>query len=140
MDRRELNISHMPIMRFISIVAIAIFALIARSALARDKTMAVWSAGHTSAISDDELIRHAVASPGPPYPEEARKAKITGSGLYELRINKAGAVTDVVVVKSSRSAALDNAARATFRKWRFRPGILTTVRIPVSWSVNPVRD
>ena len=140
MTKRELNISYMPGMRFISILTVAMVALIAPPARAADKTTAVWSDGHTSAISDEELIRHAVASPGPAYPEEARQAKMTGSGLYELRINKAGAVTEVVIVKSSRSAVLDNAAKGTFRKWRFKPGIFTSVRIPVSWAANPVRD
>jgi TonB family protein len=140
MARRELNISQMRMMRFISLLAIAMSALVGSSALAADKTTAVWNDGRTSAISDEELIRRTVASPGPPYPKEAREAKMTGSGLYELRINKAGAVTEVVIVKSSRSAVLDSAAKTTFRKWRFKPGIFTMVRIPVSWSVNPVRD
>ena len=84
-------------------------------------------------------MRYATASPGPAYPEEAQKAKTAGSGLYELRINKGGTVTEVVVLKSSGSAVLDNAARSAFRKWRFKPAIFTRVRLPVSWSVNRVR-
>jgi TonB family protein len=124
--------------RLFSLVAMIAFAL--SSALAADETTALWADGHTSALSDEELVRYAIASPGPPYPEEAQKAKLTGSGLYELRINKAGAITGVVIVKSSGSAVLDNAAKATFRKWRFKPGIFTSARIPVSWSVNRVRD
>jgi TonB family protein len=110
------------------------------SAAGAATSTAVWSDGHTSSLTDEELVRNALASPGVPFPEEARKAKMTGSGLYELRINKAGTVTEVVVVKSSRNAVLDNAAKTTFRKWRFKPGAFTSVRIPVSWSVNPVRD
>jgi TonB family protein len=119
---------------------VAIVALAVSSAVAAEKTTATWSDGHTSAISDEELMRHALASPSAGYPEEAQKAKLSGSGLYELRINKAGAITGVVVVKSSGSAVLDSAAKAIFRKWRFKPGTFTSVRIPVSWSVNPVRD
>ena len=108
-------------------------------AQAAQKTMAVWSDGHTSELSDEELIRYALASPGPPFPEEAQKKKLSGSGLYELRINKAGTPTDVAVLKSSGSAVLDNAATATFKKWRFKPAIFRTIRVPVSWSVNRVR-
>ena len=120
--------------------AVAIIAILGPlAALAAENTTAVWSDGHSSPLSDEELIRYAVASPGPGYPEEAQKTKITGSGLYELRINKAGATTEVVVVKSSGSAVLDNAARSTFLKWRFKPAIFTRVRVPVSWSVNRVR-
>jgi TonB family protein len=106
---------------------------------AAEKTTAVWSDGHTSTVSDEELMRYAVSSPGAAYPEEAQKAKIAGSGLYELRISKAGATTEVVIIKSSGSAVLDNAAKNAFKKWRFKPAIFTRVRIPVSWSVNRVR-
>jgi TonB family protein len=107
---------------------------------AAEKTTAVWSDGHSSALSDEELIRYALASPSAGYPEAARKAKMTGSGLYELQINKAGTTTGVAIVKSSGKAVLDQAARSAFLKWRFKPGIFTSVRIPISWSVNPVRD
>jgi TonB family protein len=127
-------------MRSFSICAAALFALAVSPAQAADKTTAVWRDGHTSTLSDEELVGQALESPTTPYPKEAREAKTTGSGLYELRINQAGAVTEVVIVKSSRSAVLDNAAKTTFRKWRFKPGRIASVRIPVAWSVNPVRD
>lgn len=101
--------------------------------------MAIWSDGHTSTLSDEELMRCALASPSAGYPEAAQKAKVTGSGLYELQIGKAGTATGVAIVKSSGSAVLDQAARSAFLKWRFKPGIFSRVRIPVSWSVNSVR-
>jgi TonB family protein len=125
----------MRILRFICVIAFA-----GSSALAADGTTAVWSDGHASALSDEELMRYAVASPSAGYPEVAQKAKMTGSGLYELQINKAGATTGVTTVKSSRSAVLDQAARSAFLKWRFKPGVFSRVRVPVSWTVNPVRN
>lgn len=109
------------------------------SALAADETTAVWSDGHSSALSDEELTRYATASPGAGYPEAAQKANLSGSGLYELQINKAGKATAVTIVKSSKSAVLDQAARSAFLKWRFKPGIFKSVRVPVSWSVKRVR-
>jgi TonB family protein len=115
------------------------FAVMIPAVFAAENATAVWSDGHTSAVSDEELVRYALASPGPAFPEEAQKAKIAGSGLYELRINKAGATTEVVIVKSSGSAVLDNAAKNAFKKWRFKPATFTRVRVPVSWSVNRVR-
>jgi TonB family protein len=102
------------------------------------ETTAVWSDGHGSALSDEELTRYALASPGAGYPEAAQKAKVTGSGLYELQINQAGATTRVAIVKSW-SAVLDQAATAAFKKWRFKPWVFRSVRIPVSWSVNRVK-
>jgi TonB family protein len=81
-------------------------------------------------------MKYAVASPGPGYPEEAQKSKAVGSGLYELRINKAGKVTEVAIVRSSGSRVLDQAARSAFMKWRFRPALFVRVRLPVSWAAN----
>src|SRR6476646_5851076 len=118
------------------IPVLAMFAFAASSTLAADNTTAVWSDGHTSSLSDEELVQNTLASPGPPYPEAAQKAKMTGSGFYELRINKAGTITSVVIVKSSGNDVLDKAATTTFRRWRFKPGIFTSVRIPVSWSAH----
>jgi TonB family protein len=127
----------MPTCRFVLPLLVAL--IFSPHGFAADGTTAVWSDGHTSTVSDEELMHYALASPGAPYPEEAQKTKTTGSGIYELRINKAGATTEVVIVKSSSSAVLDNAAKNAFQKWRFRPGIFTRVRVPVIWSVNRVR-
>ena len=112
---------------------------ISSDAFAAEKTTAVWGDGHGSALSDEELVQYAIASPSAGYPEAAQKAKMTGSGLYELQINKAGTITAVAIVKSSGSAVLDQAARSAFLKWRFKPGVFRSVRIPVSWSVNRVQ-
>jgi TonB family protein len=125
----------MPVLRLASI-----FLLLAASPLlAAEQTLAIWSDGHISNLSDEELVRYAAASPGAGYPEAAQKAKLTGSGLYELQINKDGRTTAVTIVKSSKSAVLDQAAKSAFLKWRFRPGVFTRVRVPVTWSVNRVR-
>jgi len=121
-----------------SLTAVLVLSL-SSTAFAAEKTTAVWSDGHSSALSDEELMQYAVASPGAGYPEEAQKANITGSGLYELQINKAGATTSVAMVKSSGSGVLDQAAWSAFLKWRFKPGVFSRVRVPVSWSVNRVR-
>jgi TonB family protein len=128
----------MSVSRFLILITLAVF--FSSGASAAEKTMAVWSDGRTSALSDEVLMRYAVASPSAGYPEVAQKAKVTGSGLYELQINKAGATTGVAIVKSSGSAVLDQAARSAFLKWRFKPGVFSRVRVPVSWTVNPVRD
>jgi TonB family protein len=124
-------------LRFLRVIALG--TLLSSQALAADPTTAIWSDGHTSAVSDEELMRYALASPAAAYPEDARKARTTGSGLYELRISKSGVTTEVAIVKTSRSAVLDNAAKSTFLKWRFKPGVFSRVRVPVSWTVNRVQ-
>ncbi len=124
--------------RFLFVIAV-LPSLCPNQVFAADQTTAVWSDGHTSSLSDEELIRNTLASPGPAYPEAAQKAKMTGSGLYELRINKAGMITSVVIIKSSGNDVLDKAAKTTFRRWRFKPGVFTSVRVPVSRAAKRIR-
>jgi TonB family protein len=114
-------------------------ALCVCTALAVPETTAMWSDGHKSVLSDEELVRYATASPGAGYPEEAQKKKLAGSGVYEIQVNKSGIPTAVAIVKSSGSAVLDQAARSAFLKWRFKAGVFHSVRVPVSWSVNRVK-
>jgi TonB family protein len=114
-------------------------AITADGVAAQPAATAVWQDGHNSALSDEQLLHYAVTSPPVPFPEEAQKSNLTGSGLYELSVDKSGRTTAVAVVKSSRSKVLDQTAVATFRRWRFKPGVFTRVRVPVSWSVNRVR-
>ena len=125
-------------LRFLLVVTLA-FSLWNGTAFGAEQTTAVWSDGHTSALSDEDLVRYATASPGAGYPEAAQKAQLSGSGLYELQINKAGVTTSVTVLKSSGQPVLDQAARSAFLKWRFKPGVFSRVRVPVSWSVKRVR-
>jgi TonB family protein len=128
----------MPTCRFV--LALLLALTLSHRALAADGTTAVWSDGHASALQDEELVKYALTKHWPGYPPAAQKTKTVGSGLYELRIDKAGVIKTVVIVKSSGSDVLDKAAMTAFRMWRFKPGIFISVRIPVSWSANPVRD
>src|SRR5437588_6128518 len=111
-----------------SLIAVLAFCL-SSAAFAAERATAVWGDGHTSGLSDEELMRYALASPSAGYPEEAQKKKITGSGLYELRMHLTGKVTEVAVVKSSGSRVLDQAARNAFMKWQFKPAIFRAIRV-----------
>lgn len=123
------------LVRFITVVAILgmVFPLAAGAA---EQTTAVWSDGHTSSLSDEELMRYAIASPGPGYPEEAQRSQLAGGGLYELRIDKTGKTTAVAIVKSSGSPVLDQAAKNAFIKWRFKPAVFVRIRLPVTWAAR----
>ena len=79
----------------------------------------------------------AINSPRPPYPYEARAHKITGSGVIVANVDTAcGNVTDASVAKVLGSSILDNAAVSTFRRWRFRPGSVSKVRIPITFTLT----
>ena len=79
----------------------------------------------------------ALNAPRPEYPYEARRQKITGDGVVVMSVDPgSGSVTGVTMAKSTGSAFLDNAAIAGFRRWRFKPGSVSTVTCPVTFTLS----
>jgi periplasmic protein TonB len=79
----------------------------------------------------------ALYAPRPQYPYEARSRHITGSGVIVVDVDSAsGNVTSASVASSIGSPILDNAAVSAFRQWRFRPGTVSKVRIPITFTMT----
>jgi protein TonB len=79
----------------------------------------------------------AIRAPRPEYPYEARRSQITGSGVVVMTVDPAtGTVTSAVMAQSTGSPVLDNAALSAFRRWRFRPGTVSKVRTPVTFTMS----
>ena len=79
----------------------------------------------------------AISSPRPPYPYEARSKRITGSGVIVATVDPgSGDVTNASVAKSTGSSILDDAAVSAFRRWRFRPGTVSKVNIPITFTLT----
>ena len=79
----------------------------------------------------------AVNSPRPEYPYEARRSRITGNGVAVMAVDPVnGVVTDVTMAESTGSSVLDNAAIAGFRRWRFRVGTASQVKIPITFTMS----
>jgi TonB family protein len=79
----------------------------------------------------------AINAPRPEYPYEARRQKITGDGVVVMTIDPVtGNVTDVMLSKSTGSPFLDNAALSGFKRWRFRPGTVSSVTCPVTFTLT----
>jgi len=73
-------------------------------------------------------------APRPVYPSEVRARHITGSGVCVLEIDPgSGKVTGVSMTQSTGNPILDDSAVRTFRKWRFKPGTVSMVRIPIEF-------
>src|SRR5204862_2667974 len=88
-----------------------------------------------SAMSMSQAKALAINSPRPPYPYEARSKRITGSGVIVATVDPgSGSVTDASVSKSTGSSILDDAAVSAFRRWRFRPGSVSKVNIPITFT------
>ena len=79
----------------------------------------------------------AVSAPRPEYPYEARRAKMTGSGVCVMTVDTgSGAVTSADMATSTGSPVLDNAATSAFRRWRFKPGTVSKVRTPITFTMT----
>ena len=82
------------------------------------------------------LVRYA---PRPVYPYEARRQRITGSGLALLTVASAdGNVVDVRMARSCGSVILDNATLDAFRRWHFKPGTVERVQVPITYTLTSV--
>jgi TonB family protein len=79
----------------------------------------------------------AVSAPRPEYPYEARRSKTTGSGVCVMTVDMgSGAVTSAEMAQSTGSPILDNAATSAFRRWRFKPGTVSRVRTPITFTMS----
>ena len=79
----------------------------------------------------------AVSAPRPEYPYEARRSKITGSGVCVMTVDPgSGAVTSADMAQSTGNPILDNAATSAFRRWRFKPGTVSRVRTPITFTMS----
>jgi TonB family protein len=74
----------------------------------------------------------------PAYPYAARDQHLEGSGLYRLNVKPDGTVASVAVLKSSGHRILDEAAVDAFRQWRFKPGALHAVKLPINFTLKGV--
>src|SRR5205807_1394715 len=79
----------------------------------------------------------ALSAPLPEYPYEARRQRLTGTGVAMIAIDPAsGVVVNVTMVKSTGSAVLDQAAIAGLRRWRFKTGTPAMVRCPLTFTLT----
>ena len=77
----------------------------------------------------------AISAPLPDYPYEARRAGITGSGVCVMTVDTAtGNVTSAMMEQSTGNAILDKVTTDTFGRWRFKPGTVSQVKVPITYQ------
>lgn len=94
------------------------------------------TAGPSGPVSMSSAKAQALFSPRPEYPYEARRQKATGSGVCVLTIDSSGSVSDAEMSKSTGSPILDNATISAFKRWRFRAGAFSRVRVPITYTMT----
>ena len=78
-------------------------------------------------------------APRPAYPYEARRQRVTGSGVALITIDQtSGTVTDVAMAQSCGNSILDNSTLDAMRRWRFKPGSVTRVQVPITYTLMGV--
>jgi len=78
-------------------------------------------------------------APRPVYPYEARRQRVTGSGIALLTVDQtSGTVTDVRMAQSCGNVILDNSTLDALRRWRFKPGSVSKVEVPITYTLMGV--
>ena len=77
-----------------------------------------------------------IFKPNIQYPYEAKRSRVTGSGVIVVSVSPSGSVTGATMGKSTGSPILDNAATSAFRSARFKPGTVPTVKIPITFTLT----
>ena len=79
----------------------------------------------------------AIYAPRPEYPLQARRNRLTGSGIALLEVDKrTGYVTSARMLQSMGHKILDDAALKAFRQWRFKPGTASQIKMPINYTVG----
>jgi TonB family protein len=79
----------------------------------------------------------AIYSPKPDYPMEARSRHVTGSGMCVMTVDPgSGNVTDANMAQSIGNPILDNATTSAFKRWKFKPGTVSRVKVPITFTTN----
>ena len=90
----------------------------------------------TTATSLRSVKAMVAYAPRPVYPYEARRQRVTGSGVALLTIDQtSGTVTNVIMTQSCGNALLDKSTLDAFRRWRFKTGSATRVQVPITYTL-----
>jgi len=95
--------------------------------------------GNAQAPNSAHAKRRALYAPPPQYPFAARARHSTGAGIFACNLRADGTVASVDVVKSTGHDELDDAAISALRRWKFSPGELHVVRVPMAFTIHGVR-
>ena len=75
-----------------------------------------------------------VFAPKPKYLREWAAKGITGAGVAVLTVDRDGYVTEAHMLKSTGHKELDDSALDAFRRWHFKPGTVSPVRVPIDFK------
>ncbi len=87
--------------------------------------------------SEAQRARCFIRATPPEYPEVARYRHMEGKGKFQGFVDQeTGAITKVVVVKSTGHKLLDDAVIGSVRHWRAKPHMLESFYVPVDFKMG----
>ena len=97
----------------------------------------VWAAAAPTRMQMAAAKVLAIHAPRPEYPYEARRHARSDQVWPLLTVDPInGAVIDVQMVRSIGNVFLDNAAISGFMRWRFKPGTVSQVQTPITYTLT----
>jgi TonB family protein len=85
--------------------------------------------------SPSVALPQAIYSPKPIYRPEWAKQGLAGKGVVLVTIDpKTGSVAGVRMLQSTGNKLLDGAALQAYSQWRFKPGSVSQVKMPIEFS------
>jgi TonB family protein len=80
----------------------------------------------------------AIYTPKPVYRPEWAKQGLTGKGVVLVTVDKeTGRVTGARMLQSTGNKLLDGAALEAYSQWRFQPGTVSQIKIPIEFKNRP---
>jgi TonB family protein len=80
----------------------------------------------------------AIYTPAPVYRPEWARQRLSGKGVVLVTIDKVtGKVTGAKMLQSTGSPLLDGSALQAYSQWRFEPGTVSQLKIPIEFANRP---
>ena len=77
----------------------------------------------------------AITAPLPDYTYEMKRRNLSGSGVCVVTVDTAtGTVISATMFPSTGIQVLDKMTIQTFKSWRFKPGSVSQIRIPIAYE------
>jgi TonB family protein len=78
----------------------------------------------------------AIYAPRPEIPAEVRAKHLSGAGVCVVYVRPDGVVSRAEMLQSTGQPILDKVSIDAFSKWRFKPGTVKKVKIPIRYTGN----
>lgn len=78
----------------------------------------------------------ATYAPAPKVPVEAKVKHLKGAGVCVVHVRSDGTVSHAEMLRSTGEKILDEASIDAFSRWRFIPGSMDKIKIPVTYTGN----